>query len=104
MPDVSEKKTQPISDLVDLYLIKIKLFKWYWTKKKQDVEAFLLPKSMWNALYHVGTIAFGSLLLAIIRFVSDSIFYISSPPKHLFLFSANTSNPLLRQYSIHLLR
>ena len=42
---------------------------WYWTMKKQDIPSFLLMTSMWNAFYHVGTIAFGSLILAIIRFI-----------------------------------
>jgi choline transporter-like protein 2/4/5 len=55
---------------------------WYWTRKKQDVESYLVPRSMWNALYHVGTIAIGSLLLAVIRIIRTMLEYVERKCKY----------------------
>ena len=43
---------------------------WYWTfNKKTDLPDCSLGTAMWNAtVFHLGTVAFGSLLIAIIRF------------------------------------
>jgi len=54
---------------------------WYWTMKKQDIPSFLLMTSMWNAFYHVGTIAFGSLILAIIRTLRTMLEYVEKKCK-----------------------
>jgi len=43
---------------------------WYWTFKKEDVPFWTLATSIKNAsIFHLGTIAFGSLIIAIIRFI-----------------------------------
>ena len=42
--------------------------KWYWTKDKSQIPATTIFSSIFNAtVYHLGTIAFGSLIIAIIK-------------------------------------
>jgi len=54
---------------------------WYWTRRKQDVPSFLLAGSMCSALFHLGTIAFGSLILAIIRLIRTLLEYVEQKCK-----------------------
>lgn len=43
---------------------------WYWTFKKRDVPFFTLSKAIFQTVfYHLGTLAFGSLILAICRMI-----------------------------------
>lgn len=43
---------------------------WYWTFKKRDVPFFTLSKAICQTIfYHLGTLAFGSLILAICRMI-----------------------------------
>ena len=42
--------------------------KWYWTRNKSKIPCSTLCTSIFNAtVYHLGTIAFGSLIIAIIK-------------------------------------
>jgi len=54
---------------------------WYWTMKKQDIRSCLLPTAMFNANFHLGTIAFGSLILAIIRMIRTMVEYVEKKCK-----------------------
>ncbi|XP_075150087.1 choline transporter-like 2 [Haematobia irritans] len=50
---------------------------WYWTFKKKDVPFFTLTKSIFQTtFYHLGTLAFGSLILAICRMIRLILEYI----------------------------
>jgi len=51
---------------------------WYWTyNKKTDLPDCSLGTAMWNAtVFHLGTVAFGSLLIAIIRMIRTMLEYI----------------------------
>jgi hypothetical protein len=50
--------------------------------KKDKVPSFTLAKSMWHAtLFHLGTVAFGSLILAIIRMIRTILEYVESKCK-----------------------
>lgn len=50
---------------------------WYWTFKKKDVPFFTLTKSIFQTtFYHLGTLAFGSLILAICRLIRLILEYI----------------------------
>ena len=56
--------------------------KWYWTYDKKDVPCCTLAESMFNAfVYHLGTVAFGSLIIAIIRMLRTILTYIESKLK-----------------------
>jgi choline transporter-like protein 2/4/5 len=45
--------------------------KWYWTRDKSMIPCSTLCTSIFNAtVYHLGTIAFGSLIIAIIKVLS----------------------------------
>jgi len=65
--------------------------RWYWTdtEKGEKIPGCLLVRSMGLAFYHVGTIAFGSLILAIIRFIRTILEYIERKCK-------NFNNDLVR--------
>lgn len=63
--------------------------RWYWTKKGDKMPCCLLLRCMGLAFYHVGTIAFGSLILAIIRFIRTILEYIEKKCK-------NFNNDLVR--------
>jgi len=57
---------------------------WYWTptKNKKNLRCGSLGRSLWNAsVYHLGTIAFGSLILAIIRMIRVTLEYIEKKCK-----------------------
>jgi len=51
---------------------------WYWTlNKSTDIPNCTLGTSIWNALvFHLGTVAFGSLVIAIIRMIRVVLEYI----------------------------
>ena len=56
--------------------------KWYWTYDKKDVPCCVLGPSFFMALtYHLGTVAFGSLIIAIIRFLRAILEYVESKLK-----------------------
>ncbi|XP_034234903.1 CTL-like protein 2 isoform X2 [Thrips palmi] len=43
---------------------------WYWTFNKKDVPFFVLTRSFFMSItYHTGTVAFGSLVISIVRFL-----------------------------------
>lgn len=55
---------------------------WYWTFKKKDVPYFTLTRAFrQTAFYHLGTVAFGSLILAICRMIRLILEYIDSKLK-----------------------
>jgi len=55
---------------------------WYWTLDKRDVPKSPLISSFYRTLrYHLGTLAFGSLLIAIIRMIRVMIEYIEEKLK-----------------------
>merc|ERR550519_283297 len=58
---------------------------WYWTptkNNKKNLRCGSLGRSLWNAsVYHLGTIAFGSLILAIIRMIRVTLEYIEKKCK-----------------------
>lgn len=50
---------------------------WYWTFKKKDLPFFTLTKAIFQtSFYHLGTLAFGSLILAICRMIRLVLEYI----------------------------
>ncbi|KAM8706509.1 hypothetical protein ACLKA7_010731 [Drosophila subpalustris] len=56
--------------------------RWYWTFKKRDVPYFTLTHAFCQtALYHLGTLAFGSLILAICRMIRLVLEYIDAKLK-----------------------
>ncbi|KAH8312643.1 hypothetical protein KR044_011859 [Drosophila immigrans] len=56
--------------------------RWYWTFKKRDVPYFTLTNAFCQtALYHLGTLAFGSLILAICRLIRLVLEYIDAKLK-----------------------
>ena len=56
--------------------------KWYWTFNKKDVPTCTLGSSFCNALtFHMGTLAFGSLIIAIIRFIRTILEYVETKLK-----------------------
>ncbi|XP_068155971.1 choline transporter-like 2 isoform X1 [Drosophila tropicalis] len=56
--------------------------RWYWTFKKRDVPYFTLTGAFFQtAFYHLGTVAFGSLILAICRMIRLILEYIDNKLK-----------------------
>ena len=51
---------------------------WYWTlNKKKDLPRCAIGTSLWNAtVFHLGTVAFGSLVIAIIRMIRTVLEYV----------------------------
>ena len=51
---------------------------WYWTlNKKKDLPSCAIGTSLWNAtVFHLGTVAFGSLVIAIIRMIRTILEYV----------------------------
>ncbi|XP_030369732.1 CTL-like protein 2 [Scaptodrosophila lebanonensis] len=50
---------------------------WYWTFKKRDVPYFTLTRALFQTIfYHLGTLAFGSLILTICRMIRLILEYI----------------------------
>ncbi|EDX14807.1 choline transporter-like 2 [Drosophila simulans] len=60
------------------YMVLASTFaRWYWTFKKRDVPFFTLTRAFFQtAVYHLGTVAFGSLILAIVRLIRLVLEYI----------------------------
>ena len=58
-------------------------FQWYWTlDKKNDLPGCALGTAMYNAtVFHLGTIAFGSLIISIIRMLRTILEYIEKKCK-----------------------
>jgi len=55
---------------------------WYWTEDKNHLPGCVLGTSMWNAtVYHLGTVAFGSLIISIIRMIRTIVEYIEKKTK-----------------------
>ena len=56
---------------------------WYWTlDKKNDLPGCALGTAMYNAtVFHLGTIAFGSLIISIIRMLRTILEYIEKKCK-----------------------
>lgn len=56
---------------------------WYWTFHKSDVPFFVLTRSFFMSVtYHSGTVAFGSLIISIVRFIRLILDYIEKKAKH----------------------
>ncbi|XP_017472269.1 PREDICTED: CTL-like protein 2 [Rhagoletis zephyria] len=52
---------------------------WYWTFKKRDVPFFTLGRAFRQTIfYHLGTLAFGSLILAVCRMIRIALEYLHS--------------------------
>jgi len=55
---------------------------WYWTMNKSKVPCNTMGSSLWNAtVYHLGTVAFGSLIIAIIRTIRTALEYLEKKLK-----------------------
>ncbi|XP_046915269.2 choline transporter-like 2 isoform X1 [Dermatophagoides farinae] len=55
---------------------------YYWTRDKRDISFFVLLNSFGRCIfYHLGSIAFGSLLIAIVRFIRIILEYIDQKCK-----------------------
>ena len=56
---------------------------WYWTlDKKNDLPGCALGTAMYNAtVFHLGTIAFGSLIISIIRMLRTILEYVEKKCK-----------------------
>lgn len=55
-------------------MLSIVFSTWYWTFRKHDVPFFTLTRAIYITLwYHLGTVAFGSLILAICSFIRAMI-------------------------------
>ena len=68
---------------------------WYWTFNKKDVPAAPLSLSAWRAFrYHLGTLAFGSLIIAIIRFIRIMIEFVEERLKEY-----SQDNPIVKVQS-----
>lgn len=56
--------------------------RWYWTFDKGDVPCCILAVSFSNAVfYHLGTVAFGSFIIAVIRMIRTIVSYVESKLK-----------------------
>ncbi|XP_033114822.1 choline transporter-like protein 2 isoform X1 [Anneissia japonica] len=50
---------------------------WYWTFQKKDTPTFAVTASFWRAIrYHLGSIAFDSLIIAIIKMIHVMLEYL----------------------------
>ncbi|CAD6994518.1 CTL-like protein 2 [Ceratitis capitata] len=55
---------------------------WYWTYKKRDVPFFTLGRAFRQTIfYHLGTLAFGALILAVCRMIRVALEYLDSKLK-----------------------
>ncbi|KAK3907531.1 Choline transporter-like protein 4, partial [Frankliniella fusca] len=55
---------------------------WYWTFHKSDVPFFVLTRSFFMSItYHSGTVAFGSLIISIVRFIRLILDFIEKQAK-----------------------
>ena len=65
---------------------------WYWVLNKKDVPKMPLMSSFYRTFrYHIGTLAFGSLIIAIIRMIRVLIEYIEEKLKEY-----QQDNPLVK--------
>ena len=65
---------------------------WYWVLNKKDVPKMPLMSSFYRTFrYHIGTLAFGSLIIAIIRMIRVMIEYIEDKLKQ-----HHQDNPLVK--------
>ena len=56
--------------------------RWYWTFDKGDVPCCILGVSFSNAVfYHLGTVALGSFIIAVIRMIRTIVSYVESKLK-----------------------
>lgn len=56
--------------------------RWYWTMRKEDVPYFTLTRSVYRTVrFHLGTLAFGSLILTICRIIRLILEYIDQKLK-----------------------
>lgn len=70
-----------VSGLADMILAST-FATWYWTFRKKDVPFFTVTQSMLRTLrFHLGTIAFGSLIIAICTMIRVMLEYIDSKLK-----------------------
>ena len=55
---------------------------WYFTRDKKQIPFFTVGKSLWRCFrYHLGSLAFGSLILAIVYFIRIVLVYIERQVK-----------------------
>jgi choline transporter-like protein 2/4/5 len=55
---------------------------WYWSNDKSYMPSCVLGSAIWNAtVFHLGTIAFGSLIIAIIRMIRTILEYVEKKCK-----------------------
>jgi len=55
---------------------------WYWSNDKSYMPSCVLGSALWNAtVFHLGTIAFGSLIIAIIRMIRTILEYVEKKCK-----------------------
>ncbi|CAB3236909.1 unnamed protein product [Arctia plantaginis] len=55
---------------------------WYWTRRKSDLPFFTLTAGVYRTIrYHPGTVAFGSLIIAIVRVIRVILEYIDQKLK-----------------------
>lgn len=55
---------------------------WYWTFKKSDVPFFTLTTSVWRTIrHHMGTLAFGSLVITICHLIRLALEYVEKKLK-----------------------
>jgi choline transporter-like protein 2/4/5 len=70
-----------VSGLGELILAGV-FARWYWTRNKNNVPNCSLCRSIYDAFrYHLGTVAFGSLIIAIIRFIRTIVSYVEKKLK-----------------------
>lgn len=56
---------------------------WYWTFRKSDVPFFTMTVSIWRTFrYHMGTLAFGSLIITICRLIRLTLEWLDTKLKH----------------------
>jgi len=67
---------------------------WYWAPDKSRMPGCVLGSALWNAtFYHLGTVAFGSLVIAIIRMIRLVLEYVEKKCKK---FNNDLTNCLLK--------
>ena len=55
---------------------------WYWTFRKEEAPCCAITPSLFNAVvFHLGTLAFGSCIIAVIRMIRTVLSYIEKKLK-----------------------
>ena len=55
---------------------------WYWTFRKEEAPCCAITPSLFNAVvFHLGTLAFGSCIIAVIRMIRTVLTYIEKKLK-----------------------